>query len=363
METGWWTLPRHALVPRRLDGTPGVAQKKARYPLTTPPLPIARFSTEALPEAERFGAWHDAMSALYEVSSSTDAARGRFSARATCIQLGPMILGTMHADALAYERSPARIRSDSLDHFILGLADEEVLIQDLGQPLSLPMGPLSGACIVLPRSMMAQVLPATETLHGARLTGGMARLLLEHTQSLIRAAPALTASQAPHLARATQQVIAACLMPTRATLDGVRPHLQATALVRARRFIERNLTEPDLSSARISAAVGVSRSVLYELFAPFQGVARYILGRRLERIHSALADSGEHRRIADVASEFGLMNEAHFSRVFRKRFGYAPREIRGTGLGRPVQPHARGAGAETRSQRLEFPMWVEQLRE
>jgi AraC-like DNA-binding protein len=339
--------------------------------VTASPLPIARFSTEALPQGERFATWRDAIATLYEVTPPSGAAREPFSAEATSIHLGPLIVGAMCVDALAYDRSAARIRSDSLDHFILGLDDPgpapnavpRVLIQDLGQPLTLPTAPLTGTCIILPRDVMAQVLPGADTLHGVRIVGTLAQLLAEHTRSLLRAAPTLTVKQAPQLARATQQLIAACLAPTQETLAAARPQLQATVMVRARRYIERNLMEPDLSSARIGAALGLSRSSLYELFAPFNGVARYIQGRRLERIHVALADPTEHRRIADIADDYGLTSEAHFSRIFRRRFGYAPREIRGTGLGRPAHGPARGAGSGTGPERLAFPGWVEQLGE
>nr|WP_246088860.1 helix-turn-helix transcriptional regulator [Phreatobacter stygius] len=121
--------------------------------------------------------------------------------------------------------------------------------------------------------------------------------------------------------------------------------------------------DPDLSSARLATALGLSRSALYQLFTPHNGVARYIQGRRLGRIHAMLADPAEHRRVADIAHDHGMASEAHFSRAFRKRFGYAPREIRGIGLTTPVRgaPAARAPGAVT--ERLAFPVWLQQLRD
>jgi len=332
-------------------------------------LPLARFATETLPKGEGFAAWREAIAGLYEVEPAPPSGSAGFSGVAMAIHLGPLVIGVMRVDALAYHRSPAKIRADGLDHFVLGLSDPgstpsaapTVLIQDLGQPLALPMAPLNGACIILPRDVMARLVPGAEALHGVRLGGTMAQLLADHTWSLIRAAPALPVRQAPLLARATQQMIAACLGPARESLAEARPQIQATLMVRARRHIDANLMDSGLSAARLAAALGLSRSALYELFAPFNGVARYIQGRRLERIHAMLADPAEQRPIAEIAHDHCMTSEAHFSRAFRKRFGHAPREIRGIGL-------AVSAGGQTAArmpapvtQRLAFPVWLEQL--
>ncbi|PTL78875.1 helix-turn-helix domain-containing protein [Vitiosangium sp. GDMCC 1.1324] len=310
------------------------------------------------------------MTPLYVVAPVPGEERDQFSGAATSIHLGPLLLGTMRVDALAYDRSPAKIRADSLDHFIVGLEDSSpdlnavprILVQDLGQPLALPSIPLVGTCIILPRDVMTRMLPGADSLHGVRIAGGMAQLLAEHVRSLIRAAPALTVKDAPHFARATQQMVTACLAPSQDSLAEARPQLQATLAMQARRYIERNLMEPDLSSEQIRVALGLSRSSLYQLFESFNGVARYIQGRRLERIHAALGDPAEHRRIADIAYDYGFTNEAHFSRAFRRRFGYAPKEVRGAGLGRRMQGLAPSSGAGADTECLEFPGWVKQLR-
>ncbi|MBN8941151.1 MAG: helix-turn-helix domain-containing protein [Rhizobiales bacterium] len=337
--------------------------------MTASPLPIARFATETLPKGEGFAAWREAVAGLYEVEPPPPSGPAGFSGVATGIHLGPLVLGVMRVDALAYHRSPAKIRADGLDHFVLGLSDPgtapsaapTVLIQDLGQPLALPMAPLNGACIILPRDVMVRLVPGAEALHGVRVGGAMAQLLADHTWSLIRAAPALPAQQAPLFARATQQMIAACLGPARERVADARPRIEATLMVRARRHIDANLMVPGLSAAGIAAALGLSRSALYQLLAPFNGVARYIQGRRLERIHALLADPAEQRLIAEIAHDHGMTSEAHFSRAFRKRFGYAPREIRGIGLAVPVA--GRPVAPGTATERLAFPVWLEQLRD
>lgn len=93
-------------------------------------------------------------------------------------------------------------------------------------------------------------------------------------------------------------------------------------LVRVRRYIDQNLGSATLSPVTICRDVGVSRSQLYRLFAESDGVSRYILTCRLLKAHAALLSSAE--RVSNVAFAFGFSSHAHFSRVFKRHFGYAP---------------------------------------
>lgn len=93
-------------------------------------------------------------------------------------------------------------------------------------------------------------------------------------------------------------------------------------LVRVKCYIEKNLGSPTLSPVTICRNVGVSRSQLYRLFSGSQGVSRYILTRRLLKARAALLSSAE--RVSNVAFSFGFSSHAHFSRVFKRQFGYAP---------------------------------------
>lgn len=292
--------------------------------------------------------WREALGALYDVMPVTGAdADAAFSASAVSLHLGPLVLGAMRADTLSYERSEARIRLDRLDHFILAidqvtdLADgstpsSAIVIQDLAQPLTLPATAWNGVCIVLPRDMMAPILPRAHLMHGARITGAMVAVLAVHVQSLLHTADTLTLAQAPALARATQQMIAACLTPVRVAHADGREALAVRAVLfsRAKRLIEDGLADPAFTLRGLAVALGISRSALYDLFVPSGGVARYITARRLDRIHAMLADPAEHRHIAEIAHDFGFTSEAHFSRAFRRRFGYVARDIRGRGFGR-----------------------------
>jgi len=105
------------------------------------------------------------------------------------------------------------------------------------------------------------------------------------------------------------------------------------ALERIKRFIEQNLARSELSPRMICRHMGVSRSQLYRLFADSAGVAHYIRSRRLLRARAALRSSTSG--VASVAYACGFSSHAHFSRVFKQRFGLTPWQA----LRRTPTPH------------------------
>jgi AraC family transcriptional activator of tynA and feaB len=96
------------------------------------------------------------------------------------------------------------------------------------------------------------------------------------------------------------------------------------------RFIADNLHDPELSLDQISSALARTKRYLHMSFAA-EGttIAQYIWAARLEKCRSELekcTDPG--KTITDIAYSWGFSSSAHFSRVFKKRFGVAPTAVR-----------------------------------
>ncbi len=163
--------------------------------------------------------------------------------------------------------------------------------------------------------------------HGLRLDGAAAALFREHMLIIAGSAPRLNRSEAPGVCNATIHLLAACLASAPQTLEPARIPLHAALTRQARRFVDANLAAT-LSVDEIGRALGISRSGLYRLMEPFGGVTAFVQQRRLIRVHARLSDPSERRRIAELALSHGFANETHFSRSFRRHFGYAPSEVR-----------------------------------
>jgi AraC family transcriptional regulator, positive regulator of tynA and feaB len=97
-----------------------------------------------------------------------------------------------------------------------------------------------------------------------------------------------------------------------------------------KRYIEARLRDPNLSAASVADYFGVSTRYVGMIFEKeFEPISAYILRRRLEECAHQLTNViWDAYSVTDIAREWCFGNRAHFSRVFKKRFGVSPREYR-----------------------------------
>src|SRR3954468_23140514 len=94
--------------------------------------------------------------------------------------------------------------------------------------------------------------------------------------------------------------------------------------------IERRLGAPALSPGTIAAENHISLRYLHKLFETEpMTVAEWIRRRRLERCRRDLRDPAlSHLPVRAIAAHWGLVDAAHFSRLFRASYGIPPGEYR-----------------------------------
>jgi AraC-like DNA-binding protein len=105
-----------------------------------------------------------------------------------------------------------------------------------------------------------------------------------------------------------------------------RTRSKEATLFRTKQYIERHLRNTELSAAIIASAVWASVVHLNRLFrAEGTSLMRYVRNRRLEVAAGLLSKTGcERPQIHEVALRCGFSSHAHFSRVFRERYGMSP---------------------------------------
>lgn len=98
----------------------------------------------------------------------------------------------------------------------------------------------------------------------------------------------------------------------------------------ARRYVESCLDDRELTPDRLAKAMNMSRRSLYALFKRTGATpAGLILDVRLDRSKDALTNPGlRHRTVTEIALDNGFSDGAHFSRLFKARFGLPPRQWR-----------------------------------
>jgi AraC-like DNA-binding protein len=104
--------------------------------------------------------------------------------------------------------------------------------------------------------------------------------------------------------------------------DDLREHIIA--------YVHAHLDDPQLSRGSVAATHHMSLRTLDRLFAgqPWS-VGEYIRLQRLEAVRRDLQDPRlAHRNVAALAAHWCFVDAAHFSRLFRQRFGYPPSHAR-----------------------------------
>jgi AraC-like DNA-binding protein len=342
-------------------------------------IPYTLFTTEHVARREQFDFWRESISVVFQAEPLPDHEKQKgFEASVRAYHLGALMVGHVDFEAQRFVRDRKRAAADGLDHYLVHLYDRgglvgtaedrervlqggDVQILDLSQPNLTRADQSATIAIVVPRDTLRQGLPDCD-LHGLVLRGdrGAGALLADYMRSLTSRAEDITTADAPFVAHATTEMIAACFRTSAETLARARTAIEAVTLERIQRHIAANLASPELLPDVLCARFNLSRTQLYRLFEPLGGVAGYIQGKRLSRAYSELADLKQgHRRIYDIAFDLGFASEAHFSRAFRRAFGVSPSDVRARRVGIPAEPEPLKANGQAIDS---YEAWVRNLR-
>jgi AraC-like DNA-binding protein len=315
--------------------------------LNTSPISVFRFSTECLEPIEAYEVWRTILGEFYEVLPPDPDETQSFSAALDAWNIGGVMLTNGVFSGQTFSRNAARTRRDGLDNYTVLLhktglfraeaggkvienQNGQICVLDFAQPHASEVGHNDSITLSLPRDFLDEVLPPRD-VHGLALRGPQGALFGEFLRSLCRMLPDLTAQEAPFVAAACRDLLAACISGSAEARERAQPQIDALGVGRARRLIDANLHRPDWGVDDLRLALGVSRATLYRMFQHLGGVVAYIRTRRLLRAHRLLAASSGFGRVSDVARRCGFSSDGTFSRAFRDAYGYSPREARDHG--------------------------------
>jgi AraC-like DNA-binding protein len=310
-------------------------------------------STETLSPSDGVQMWRDVVCRSLVALDVKPADPGRFFGRIATGELGRLTMTDISSRPQDAHRTQRLISYDQQRYLKIGLLVEgRCVVAQHGREARLDSGDLvcyeTGAPYAFhmetPFRLGVFMIPAAGAEH--RLRGfekataipvagdrGLGGVISNALRSVLAGADADANTSASiagmHIGEAVTDLAAALV----AELAGLTPDENAarTALMgHIRTFIERNLTDPDLSPATVAAGVNVSVRYLYKLFEQ-EGmtVSEWIRNRRLDNTLRDLADPRlTHRTIAGIGARWGFRDPTHLSRVFRTREGISPREFR-----------------------------------
>ncbi len=313
------------------------------YPSAPEPISV---STVGIAAAERYDYWRDLAFSDFEPDPVTRHERLAFSARAQGLCSVRADFFFTDSGAVSGGREARHIAQDGLDSVSIGLvlrgerrseqADDDAVLVRAGQLFAYDAAQRSrvawtahkGIYLVIRRPDAAAALgkiPPPAQIKRRLEQSPMRHVVVDQFQMLARHMYALDPTQRAYLLDQTVQLtLFALSRPSEfAPASEHAPYLPA-----ALRFIEVNLSNPQLDAGRIAAALNCSRATLYRAFAQEgMGVAETIRDMRLDRARY-LIETAPTRAIATIAVECGLFDTVNFSRQFRRRFGLSPTDAR-----------------------------------
>jgi len=318
------------------------------------------FTTDQFGAPDRFEAWRQSIGVIFEVEPGGKEPPPGFQASVRSYDLREILVSGTNFGAERFKRDLRKVSSDGIDHYMVQIYQSgslvgstkrndmnvrpgDIQIVDLGQPHTSTVQNSSTINIVVPRDIMGEMLPARADLHGVVLQGdrGAGGLLADYMRSLFARLESVDAVEAPFIARATINMIAACFHPSADASARARAQIEGAIVDRLKRYIDQNLASRDLSAAGLCGRFRISRTQLYRMFEPMGGVASYIQARRLDWALARLRDPlYQHRRVFEIAFSSGFSSIAHFSGAFRRQFGFSPSDLRA--VPRPTAASASG---------------------
>ena len=183
----------------------------------------------------------------------------------------------------------------------------------------------------IPRARMLSSISDDQALHGLTVKAKSPTGMLIGTclRSLAAQAAHVNVQELDALASGVIDLTACVIAPLLKSETAAGADTRLASFVTIRRFIDRNLSSPDLGPETIAKKFALSRASLYRLFDPIGGVAGYIRKQRLDQIYQELTTAElSNQRISQIAYRFGFKDFSAFSRLFRKTYGVSPRQAR-----------------------------------
>lgn len=331
------------------------------------------FSLSEVNDWDQFPMWKESISVVFDIEPRDNRWRTGFHAQLDAVMLGPLMLALCDADAQIFRRDASTMARNGMDHFMLQfyefgeqrveINDREILhrtgsmlVYDLSREFAGVADRFANLSLIIPRNLLADRVHRPHDQHLRHFTTEepLVSILHDFLQSSFRNARSLSAFDAADVGRSALDLAVACLNAGTHSAESPERARRVAGMMAARRVIEANLANPELTPEWVAGQIGMSRSSLYRMFENLGGIVVFIRDLRLRRAYRWLQDPTQaHRGIADLALEAGYSSDTAFGRAFKNKFGLTPNEVR-NGL---VATHAHDAAPDGKPDRR-YESWL-----
>ncbi|MFH1794563.1 MAG: helix-turn-helix domain-containing protein [Pseudomonadota bacterium] len=305
------------------------------------------FSTDDLAPAQRYSAWRDAICDVYvhvDVKA-TDPDNYRGFIREA--KFGDVVMTDILLSEQRIRRNREHISKLDKDCYYLQLIHRgnlSVLQQGSTHRSNAARGAIFCATeqyelqchgdvrsfyLEIPRDDFAQRFPRERIPLSASLntTQGLGRIATEFCATLATEGSKLQDPIRAGLGNQLMDILAFTLLSSEGDMPAAEGSVKRARLMSVQRWIEDHIGNPDLSLETIAAANSMSLRYLHVLFEPCEmSASEWIWNRRLQLCYDCLA-RGDARSITSIAFDHGFNSSAHFSTLFRRKYGISPRDV------------------------------------
>jgi AraC-like DNA-binding protein len=298
----------------------------------------------------RLAVWQDIVCDTFVGLDCRSDMRDAFWGSVSQSRVGPVAFTQVDSTAQRVFRTPSRIARASEDFVLMALGNSGVngvfqdgreavvaagqfVIYDTTRPYELRFNDsFSQTIFQMPRKLLQQRIGSFDKLTATTFSGDrpLEGLTYDFLLGISRRIEQVDPATATRLLDQALDLIAMAFAERMHARSPDQSFHRSALLYRLKNYILTHLRDPDLSMLRAAAAIGISPRYASDLMAAEQISFRsYIQAQRLERCRRDLSDPALiARHIGDIAFAWGFNDLAHFSRIFKQRFGASPREWR-----------------------------------
>lgn len=314
-------------------------------------MPQIFLSTDQINRTDRNDFWRSLIRPVYEISSFNDDTNAPLEGTIWSYSKGPLVIGATRFNQQRYQRDKRLIGMGGLDFYLIQLITGgdlkgdfagtdvnasvgDIVIIDLAYSVRSAATAGRRITTTLPREALNRAVNR-RTVHGTvlRAQSATTRLVAHFLKGVLKVAPHLTDEEA---ADTQEAMINLFSMALRNVEISTRLHDEASGNYAIKeaiiQYIDQNITSTNLGVGPILERFNISRAHLYRLFEQENGVSGLIKDKRLDLALRALSSSrDQHITSKQLAYQFGFDSPETFNRLFRNRFGIAPREMARSG--------------------------------
>ncbi|CAE6823466.1 HTH-type transcriptional activator RhaS [Paraburkholderia domus] len=308
-----------------------------------------RFDVRSEPVHRQLLTWRERLGPIMDVLPTRAQIERPFRGTIDWYEFGELLFADTYTDELTRERTIGRISQDNARgiafHIVIDgdattlvtrpgkrentSIEVGILAVDFDQPVHVVRRACRHVTLFVPYTALQEVFPDPGALHGRVLTMNepAAQVIRQRVKVFSASIPHMLFNEAHRHLREIVELIADAF-GEQAGLSGSKHAItRAVTFEAARRFVQANLTEFDLSPTCVVESLALSRATVYRLFQHEGGLHAYIRHLRLRAAANDLVRF-PGVPVAQIAFSVGFSSASDFTRAFRRAYGFTPQDVR-----------------------------------